>query len=66
MAKLKDDSLMPYGKYSGRQMADVPANYLLYLYDEKICYGSVKEYIFDNLDVLRLEVKKSQKKQNDF
>lgn len=32
---MKDDDLMPFGKYKGRKMADVPAAYLLYLWDDE-------------------------------
>lgn len=32
--KLTDESLMPFGKHKGEKMANVPASYLLWLYDE--------------------------------
>lgn len=54
---MKDDSKMPYGKYSGQRMIDVPASYLLWLYDNNKCSGEVKKYIQENIDVLRSEVK---------
>ena len=34
MATLEDDSLMPFGKYSGRIMEDVPADYLIFMYEK--------------------------------
>ena len=62
---MKDTDLMPFGKYKGEQMEDVPADYLLWLkYDSKgktIYIGSDTEkillYIEDNLDVLNAEIK---------
>ena len=51
-----DEDLIPFGKYKGMQMINVPASYLLWLY-ETIDAGSVKEYIENNLDVLKQEVK---------
>lgn len=60
---MTDESLMPFGKYRGRQMADVPADYLLWLYDAGKCFGQVKDYIFNNLDVLTTERGRQEKKQ---
>lgn len=56
MAKLTDNSLMPFGKHKGTAMANVPASYLLWLKNnvEKVD-SAVLEYINDNLDVLRNE-----------
>lgn len=34
MATLTDDDLMPFGKYKGKKMGGVPANYILYMYEE--------------------------------
>lgn len=31
---LDDNGKMPYGKYAGQKMIDVPASYLLWMYDE--------------------------------
>ena len=58
---MTDEDLMPFGKYKGNKMANVPASYLLWLFDMDKCYGAVKGYVKENLDVLRLEVKNQQK-----
>ena len=51
---LKDDTLMPWGKYVGMKMSEVPANYLLYLKDiKKIGPCTVLNYINDNEKRLR-------------
>lgn len=57
---MDDESLMPWGKYKGDKMINVPASYLLWLYDMGKVYGEVKEYIKDNLEVLQFQVKQSQ------
>lgn len=57
---------MPFGKYKGVEMANVPGDYLLWLYAEYTApnprFGfinqSVKAYIEDNLDVIKKEVRK--------
>lgn len=50
--KLNDESIMPWGKYKGYSMINVPANYLLWLYENDKCDPEVKEYIEDNLDFI--------------
>ena len=53
MSSLTDTDLMPWGVHKGKTMANVPDDYLLWLWDNDKCYGDVKDYIKDNLDVLR-------------
>lgn len=53
--KLTDASLMPFGKYKGQELINVPASYLLWAYDQEWCRGPIKEYIKDNLDALKKE-----------
>lgn len=55
MNKLTDNTPMPYGKHKGTAMANVPAGYLLWLLESGKCFCGVKEYVIDNLDVLRQE-----------
>ena len=59
MAKLTDDSKMPFGKHKGEKMENVPARYLLWLYGEmeakKQSQGPVFRYIKDNLKALEKE-----------
>ena len=55
---LNDNSLMPYGIHKGKKMANVPAQYLLWCYQQSWCKGEVKEYIKENLDSLKLETTK--------
>jgi uncharacterized protein (DUF3820 family) len=54
---LKDDDIMPFGQYheSGTKMANVPSWYLLNLYYSGKCFGAIKNYIQDNLEVLEME-----------
>ncbi len=67
--KLEDYSIMPFGKYKGKTMEEVPANYLLYLKDEmetREIWGGVGKavynYIVENLEVLREEYEREMKK----
>lgn len=67
--ELTDESLMPFGKHKGEKMANVPASYLLWIYDEwtlpnprfGFVHKEVKAYIEENLDALKKEIKSQQK-----
>jgi len=53
--KLTDKSLMPWGRYKGYNMENVPANYLLYMYSRGITDPLVSEYVVENMETLKLE-----------
>jgi len=53
---MNDENLMPFGKYKGEKMANVPPDYLIWLYENGKCYGELKDYIKDNMDVLKSEI----------
>lgn len=55
---LTDESPMPFGKFQGDKMANVPASYLLWIFKENKCADLVAQYIEDNMDVLKQEAKK--------
>jgi uncharacterized protein (DUF3820 family) len=55
---LKDNDLMPFDKHKDTKMIDVPAKYLLYIYENDMCSNDrVKQYIEDNLDVIKQQAK---------
>ena len=51
--RLKDTDPMPFGKHKGTAMANVPAEYLVWIYDNKKTSPTVKMYIQENLEDLR-------------
>lgn len=62
--KLTDQSLMPYGKYQGQKLANVPPDYLIWLFENDKCSESVKAYVKENKSFLELELKQNRKNQN--
>ncbi len=54
---MTDKSIMPFGKYKGYLMENVPASYLIWLYENSKCTKEVAEYILDNMEILKLELK---------
>ena len=59
---MNDQSLMPWGKYQGKKMNDVPDSYLLWLYENDKCSGDVKIYIVQNLDAIRANISRQKNK----
>jgi uncharacterized protein (DUF3820 family) len=59
---MNDESLMPFGKYKGEKMANIPPDYLIWLYDNAKVYGDVKDYIKENMEVLKAELNYNSKK----
>ena len=56
MLAYTDTTIMSFGKFKGRALANVPANYLLYLYDNRmISNQALLLYVERNMDALRKE-----------
>lgn len=62
MEALTDRDKMPFGKHKGKEMANVPAPYLLWLYVESCTHEGVKRYILDNLTILQQENSKIKRR----
>ena len=58
--KFTDTSIMPYGKHQGKAMADVPADYLIWLHDNGKCSPLVAAYVEENLDALKRQQEKQE------
>jgi uncharacterized protein (DUF3820 family) len=58
---IDENYIMPFGKYKGEKMANIPADYLIGLYENSKVFGYVKDYIKENLDTLKLEIKQIKK-----
>lgn len=55
--KLNDNSPMPWGKHKGTKMANVPAHYLIWAYEQNKCCQKVRQYVRENWDELKSELK---------
>ena len=64
MKQLTDNCQMSYGKHKGAEMANIPADYLIWIYDNNKCDIRVKLYIEENMDVIQQELR-DWKKQNN-
>jgi uncharacterized protein (DUF3820 family) len=45
MTLFSHTSQMPFGRYRGKQMQDVPAIYLLWLYDKGCTDRAIRQYV---------------------
>lgn len=59
--KFTDDSVMPWGKYQGEKMSNVPDSYLLWLWTDgqkfRANNRALFAYIEDNLDAIKSNIK---------
>lgn len=53
---LTDKSLMPWGKYKGEMLGNVPDSYLLWLHNEGKAQGQLKQYITENMAAIRTNI----------
>lgn len=63
MEKITDSSLMPYGKYKGKKMANIPASYLLWMYRNDKLFKALEVYVEENMDALEKEEKEELSKR---
>lgn len=59
--RLTKTSIMPYGKYQGKPMCNVPADYLLWLRENKKCSPLVANYIDENMADLKKETEQANR-----
>jgi uncharacterized protein (DUF3820 family) len=57
-AAFTDETPMPWGKHKGVALANVPADYLIWIYENSKAHGKLAWYIKKNWDVLKKEVEK--------
>jgi uncharacterized protein (DUF3820 family) len=55
VTEFTDNTPMPFGRYQGKAMINVPAQYLLWLYNQGCNHEGVRKYIINNLDALNKE-----------
>lgn len=60
-----DTTVLTFGMHKNKALANIPAAYLLYLYDNnKTSDAGLKKYIENNMEVLRKEVARLPKNWN--
>jgi uncharacterized protein (DUF3820 family) len=61
MIPYTDNTVMPFGKYKGKTLANVPASYLLYIYDEGFMIPpGLRQYINENMRLLDSEARREK------
>lgn len=53
---MDDNSLMLFDKHKGTKLCNVPASYLLWLYNQDMKEGPLRSYIELNMDALKSEI----------
>lgn len=55
LPEVGDDFIMPFGQFKGQKIGEVPAYYLLWLFNEEKALGKVRLYILQNKALLEKE-----------
>ena len=58
---ITDKTRISFGKYQGTPMINIPAGYLIWIYENNKCSPQIANYIRKNLDNLRKEIAKNKK-----
>ena len=61
--KLTDKDPMPWGKYKGLPMSEVPDSYLLWLYHEGHASGNVGRYLAENIKAIKANVEREKQQK---
>ncbi|WPU91842.1 DUF3820 family protein [Mucilaginibacter sabulilitoris] len=59
-----DNTLMPWGKHKGVALANVPDDYLKWLYAEGKAHGDLKRYIEGNLAAINTNISKQLQRKS--
>lgn len=54
--KYDDNTIMPFGVFKGKKLANIPADYLLWLFVNKRTNPPLKIYIEQNMQILEKEI----------
>jgi uncharacterized protein (DUF3820 family) len=58
-SKVDDDWIMTFGKHKGEKLGNVPADYLIFIYENNYVFGPLLYWINKNIDTLKNGSKKS-------
>jgi len=59
--KVEDDTIMWFGIYKGKKMANIPPQYLLDLQESKRAFGPLRRYLDENVDCFKAEIRQLKK-----
>ena len=58
---MTDETIINFGKHRGKKIANVPADYLLWVEEQPWCSKGLKKYIEDNKQALEMEIKNNKR-----
>lgn len=60
-----DNTIMPFGVFKGKKLANVPGYYLLWLLENKRTTPPLKVYIEENIESIEKEILNTNTNQNE-
>lgn len=58
--EVNDQTVMWYGAHKGTRVGKLPADYLIWLFDNNKCPPNLRAYIKANMDVLQIQVRRKK------
>lgn len=55
------NSIMPFGKYKGKKLSEVPDNWFVWMYDHKKLSGNLKLYAETTIEILKIQARQNKK-----
>lgn len=62
MEEWTDQTIMPFGTHKGKKLANVPGEYLLWVFKQDWIRPPLRRYIQANMDVIRDEITRERRK----
>lgn len=53
MSQITENSILTFGKYKDIKIKDIPAEYLLFIFENNYCPANIAFYINRNLDSIK-------------
>jgi len=50
ITEFTDDTIMPFWKFKGKKMKDIPKSYKKWMYDKSLCTGPLRAYLEKNYE----------------
>lgn len=57
---MNDETLMPWGKFEGWKMANIPSSYLKWCHDNNYGDAAFKGYLESNMDIILKDIEEEQ------
>ena len=66
MKPLEDTDIITFGIHKGKMLANIPAEYFIWLHENNKAFGTLKQYITENMDCFKKEIKERKYQRKEY